>query len=220
MNIFTLIGDVLHLLSIVIILAKIYTLKNCKGISLKTQFCYALVFLTRYLDLFWNFHSMYNWFMKIIFISTACCIVYLMRFKVPICETYDQKADFVNLWFVITPCFLLSLVLNDYFSITEILWTFSIYLEAVAIVPQLMVVHAQAKQQNGFVEKLTSDYVFTLGGYRVLYLINWVYRYMTEDSYFVPIVWISGLVQTLIYIDFFYFYAIAKMRGEKMTLPI
>ena len=26
-----------------------------------------------------------------------------------------------------------------------------------------MVVHAMAKQQNGFVESLTSDYVFTLG---------------------------------------------------------
>jgi len=35
------------------------------GISLKTQFLYALVFVCRYLDLFWNFASMYNWVMKV-----------------------------------------------------------------------------------------------------------------------------------------------------------
>ena len=31
------------------------------GISLKTQFLYALVFVCRYVDLFTNFASMYNW---------------------------------------------------------------------------------------------------------------------------------------------------------------
>lgn len=34
---------------------------SAAGISLKTQFLYALVFVCRYLDLFWNFSSMYNW---------------------------------------------------------------------------------------------------------------------------------------------------------------
>lgn len=38
---------------------------RCAGISLKTQFLYALVFLCRYVDLFWNFASMYNWTMKV-----------------------------------------------------------------------------------------------------------------------------------------------------------
>jgi hypothetical protein len=35
------------------------------GISLKTQILYVIVFCTRYMDLFWNFASLYNWCMKV-----------------------------------------------------------------------------------------------------------------------------------------------------------
>ena len=52
------------------------------------------------------------------------------------------------------------------FSSDQIAWAFSIFLESVAIVPQLIVVHSYAKENNGFIENLTSDYVFCLGGYR------------------------------------------------------
>lgn len=105
-------------------------------------------------------------------------------------------------------------------SADQILWTFSIYLEAVAIVPQLIVVHRYAAQQNGFVEGLTSHYVFCLGGYRAMYLVNWVYRIFTEPGYRNWIVWISGLVQTAIYCDFFYYYIMAQVSGENVVLPI
>jgi hypothetical protein len=78
--------------------------------------------------------------------------------------------------------------------------------QAVAIVPQLVVVHAFAKAHNGFVESLTSDYVFCLGGYRAMYLVNWIYRLATEPGYTNWIVWVSGIIQTGIYCDFFYYY--------------
>lgn len=220
MNIFSFAGDLLHLLSILILLLKILTQKSCKGISLKTQFLYALVFVCRYTDLFTTYFSLYNSLMKIIFISSSSMIVYLMKFRQPIAATYDPQADNFFLPYLLVPCALLALLVNDYFSVQEILWTFSIYLEAVAIVPQLVVIHSMAKQQNGFVESLTSDYVFTLGGYRALYLVNWLYRVTTESHYRNWIVWISGLVQTAIYCDFFYYYAKARMTGQKMSLPI
>jgi hypothetical protein len=41
----------------------------------------------------------------------------------------------------------------------------------------------------------TGNYVFLLGAYRGLYLLNWVYRYLTEPRYRQWIVWVSGLVQ-------------------------
>jgi ER lumen protein retaining receptor len=158
--------------------------------------------------------------MKIIFIATSFAIVYLMKFKRPINQTYDKATDNFNLAFLIVPCFLLSLVINEYFTFTEVLWTFSIYLEAVAIVPQLVVIHKFAAQQNGFVETLTSHYVFCLGGYRAFYLINWIYRFFTEPGYRNWIVWIAGVVQTAIYCDFFYYYLIARIEGKHMALPI
>lgn len=220
MNIFRLAGDLSHLASIIVIMLKIISQGNCKGISLKSQALYLLVFCTRYLDIFYNFNSMYNWIMKIIFIGTSATIVYYMKFKSPSKDTYDAKQDSLFLPYIIAPCAILALLINEYFAPFEILWTFSIYLEAVAILPQLWVVHEYATQTRGFVENLTSHYVFTLGAYRALYLINWIYRYATEDNYVQWIVWISGLVQTIIYCDFFYYYIIAMRSGKKMSLPI
>lgn len=60
--------------------------------------------------------------------------------------------------FLVAPCFLLALVLNHRFSFTEVLWTFSIYLEAVAILPQLVLMQ---RTQN--IDNLTANYVALLG---------------------------------------------------------
>lgn len=221
MNIFRLIGDMMHLASIFILIIKVYGgKKSCRGISLKSQFLYLLVFLTRYMDVFTNHISLYNTFMKIIFIASSAFIVYLMKYKSPFCDTYDAKTDYFFLPYIIVPCAILALLVNEYFSLMEVCWTFSIYLEAVAILPQILVVHAYAQQENGFVENLTSHYVFALGAYRAFYLINWIYRFFTEVGYRDWIVWVSGAIQTAIYCDFFYYYIVAQSAGTSMSLPI
>lgn len=38
------------------------------------------------------------------------------------------------------------------------------------------------------------------------YLLNWIYRWMTEPHYSQWIVWLAGTVQTGLYCDFFYYY--------------
>ena len=82
----------------------------------------------------------------------------------------------------------------------KILWTFSIYLESVAILPQLFMI-----SKTGEAETITSHYLFALGAYRALYIVNWIYRYYFEGFYdFIAIV--AGCVQTALYCDFFYLY--------------
>ncbi|CAN0497241.1 unnamed protein product, partial [Laminaria digitata] len=50
-------------------------------------------------------------------------------------------------------------------------------------------------------------YVFLLGAYRLLYILNWIYRAKYESSYnHNYVVYLAGLVQTLLYADFFYYY--------------
>lgn len=128
------------------------------------------------------------------------------------------------------------LFLNDINVLYQILWAFSLYLEAVAIMPQLFLL-----QRTGEVENLTSHYIFTLGGYRAFYLLNWIYRYdfkkywgaqvkaeqialslgiltngrnllihycrlFTEPGYRQWLVWLSGTAQTALFCDFFYYY--------------
>lgn len=82
----------------------------------------------------------------------------------------------------------------------QILWTFSIYLESVAILPQLFMI-----SKTGEAETITTHYLFFLGLYRALYLVNWIWRYYFE-GFFDLIAVVAGVVQTVLYCDFFYLY--------------
>ncbi|EEH59780.1 uncharacterized protein MICPUCDRAFT_14346 [Micromonas pusilla CCMP1545] len=207
-------GDMTHLFSIIVLLLKINATKSCSGVSLKTQELYLLVFVTRYLDLFQSYISLYNSCMKFIFIVSSGCIIGYMRKHKVVSQTYDAEQDTFRVAFLVWPSFLLAAVINQKLSVMEILWTFSIYLESVAILPQLVLL-----QRTKNVDNLTSNYVFLLGSYRGLYLLNWIYRCLTEEGYRQWIVWISGLLQTAIYCDFFYYYLKSWRKNERLSLP-
>jgi len=51
------------------------------GISFKTQALYVTVFVSRYLDLFTTFISLYNFVMKLFFIGSSIYILYLMKIR-------------------------------------------------------------------------------------------------------------------------------------------
>jgi len=220
MNVFRLIGDMSHLLSFFVLLFKMYSSNSVAGISLKTQELYCLVFIARYLDIFWNFISLYNTVMKIAFIGLSLLIVYTIRFGKPHSATYDGEADSFPYHYLVVPCAVLGVLINQNHSDpTEWLWTFSLYLEAVAIIPQLFLL-----QKQGTCENITSHYVALLGMYRFFYLLNWVYRYFHEYHYSQIIVWVCGIVQTALYMDFFANYFATKKKGlnadVSLALPV
>jgi len=211
MNLFRLIGDMSHLLAIVILLLKIWKTRSCAGISGKSQLMFALVFVTRYLDLVTNFVSVYNTVMKVFYLSASIgtCYLIFLKFK----ATYDGNHDSFRMEFLIAPAAGLACLVNHQFNVMEVLWTFSIYLEAVAILPQLFMI-----SKTGEAESITSHYLFALGMYRGLYLFNWIYRYNYEGFY--DLIAISaGVVQTVLYCDFFYLYVTKVVKGKKIQLP-
>ena len=211
MNIFRLLGDLSHLLAILILLLKIWKTRSCAGISGKSQILFLVVFVTRYLDLATNFVSLYNTSMKVFFIASAAATVYLMYVKFR--ATYDGNNDSFRLELLVAPVAVLALVFNSEFTVVEVLWTFSIYLESVAILPQLFMV-----SKTGEAETITSHYLFALGSYRALYILNWMYRYHFESTYD-PIAIVAGIVQTVLYCDFFYLYITKVMKGKTLVLP-
>jgi ER lumen protein retaining receptor len=90
MDIFQLIGDFLHLITLLMIILKILGSKNVLGnqfsylgLSYKTQEAYLVVFLTRYIDLLTGWKSLYLFVMKLLFISLTAYTIYLMRLKRP-----------------------------------------------------------------------------------------------------------------------------------------
>ncbi|KAF9409799.1 endoplasmic reticulum retention protein [Entomortierella beljakovae] len=211
MNLFRLVADLMHLASIFILLLKMQKTRSVAGISFKSQALYATVFLARYTDLFTDFYSLYNTCMKLFFIASSLYVVFLMKIKFK--ATNDPRLDTFQAQYILAGCAVLALIANHEFSFQEILWTFSIYLEALAILPQLFML-----TKTGEAEVITTHYLFALGAYRGLYLVNWIYRYATE-GYFDWIVWVAGTIQTGLYCDFFYIYFTKVLKGAKFELP-
>jgi len=211
MNVFRLAGDLSHLLAIVILLLKINKSKSCSGISGKTQILFALVFTTRYIDLFTVYISAYNSVMKTVYLLCAYTTCYFIYFKFR--PTFNSENDKFRVEFILVPAAGLAFLVNHHFEPIEILWTFSIYLEAVAIMPQLQMI-----SDTGEAETITSHYLFFLGSYRALYLINWIWRFYYEGFYD-NIAVVAGCVQTVLYIDFFYLYITKVLSGKRLTLP-
>lgn len=68
--------------------------------------------------------------------------------------------------------------------------------------------------KTGEAETITSHYLFALGSYRGLYIVNWIFRYYTEGFYDLIAV-VAGCVQTALYCDFFYLYITKGILSAK-----
>lgn len=141
----------------------------------------------------------YNTIMKILFISSSLYIVHQMRTRYV--HTYNAAADAFRVPFLVGPAAVAALLFHLKNTVIEVLWAFSIFLEAVAIMPQLFLL-----QKTGEVENITSHYIAALGAYRALYAVNWVWRAFWEPGYRQWLAWTAGVVQTVLYADFFYHY--------------
>ncbi|RXN20002.1 ER lumen -retaining receptor 2 [Labeo rohita] len=194
MNIFRLTGDLSHLAAIIILLLKIWKSRSCAGISGKSQILFALVFTTRYLDLLTSFISLYNTSMKVIYIGCAYATVYLIYAKFR--ATYDGNHDTFRVEFLVVPVGGLAFLVNHDFSPLELFMI----------------------SKTGEAETITTHYLFCLGVYRALYLFNWIWRFYFE-GFFDMIAIVAGVVQTILYCDFFYLYITKVLKGKKLSLP-
>jgi len=112
--------------------------------------------------------------------------------------SYDREADSIPTWPFLLSAGVLSILFHIHFTLPEVLWSFSIFLEAAAIIPQLYV--SFKHRQN--TDTITSYYLYAIGNYRLFYLFNWIYRYQTENRLEL-IAFVCGVVQTLVYGVFF-----------------
>lgn len=109
-NIFRYAADLLHVLAILFLWQKIHKTRSCSGLSLKSQILFMAVYSTRYLDLFYlrhfDFHHMYNFVMKCLFLGSQATVIYYMVNKYR--STYNPKVDNARMEFILIPCLLLS----------------------------------------------------------------------------------------------------------------
>ncbi|CAD7691226.1 unnamed protein product [Nyctereutes procyonoides] len=132
--------------------------------------------------------------MKVVYIACSFTTVWMIcsKFK----ATYDGNHVTFRVEFLVVPTAILAFLVNHDFTPLEALRTFSIHLESVAVLPQLF-----AGSKTGEAETIPSHYLFALGGFFDLTAI------------------VAGLVQTVLYCDFFYLYITKVLKGKKRSLP-
>lgn len=126
---------------------------------------------TRASDLLWTnpTHSLWNTTLKIIFIAAQAYIVWLMLNDYK--PTHDPNQDTFKVEYLLGGAAVLAILFPYKYIPSEMLWAFSIWLESVAILPQLFML-----QRTGSAETITTHYIFALGAYRALYIPNWIWR--------------------------------------------
>ena len=62
----------------------------------------------------------YNSVMKIIFLASSLTIIYYMRFHQNVKQTYDKEQDGFRVEFILVPCAVLALLINQEFGIMEV----------------------------------------------------------------------------------------------------
>lgn len=154
--------------------------------------------------------------MKIIFITTQLYIIFLIN---KYAYTYDKRLDNFEISRVVAIFMVISVILKDSTKgveryVREYLWTFSVLLECVAIVPQLLLL-----QETGEAEILTSKYIVTLGMYRMFYVFSWVMK--ARKGEYDLFLMATGMVQTLVYFNFFVaYYKHCFSKGGSKKIPL
>ena len=211
-NIFRYIADFTHLFSVLILLYKMITKKTSVGVSLKTHIIYLSVYLFRYINSAFFSPPLYNILFKIFYIAAEVVIIVLIKFVYK--RTYEVRQDNFRIIFIYLLCLPLA-----YFTAPRSTWyilchSYSLWLEPFAIIPQILLFSRSRK-----IDVMGKDYVFLLSIYRLFYLLNWIYKAVTETGSTPMNVWITGILQTVIYADFIWVYIKAKVTGSEFELP-
>merc|ERR1711953_554586 len=114
------------------------------------------------------------------------------------------------------PCITAALLLTDEFTVLEILWSFSQFLEGFAMVPQYIFCY----RDKGATDLGVSFYVILLGGYRVFYVLNWIYKKINVPHYNDVTSWVAGFIEVGFFIDFLMFRFTGNSILRTMVLKV
>merc|ERR1712188_122620 len=122
-------------------------------------------------------------------------------------QTYQRVNDTCNIPVIIFPCITAALLLTNEYSMLEILWTFSEFVEGFAMVPQYIFCYREKGQRDW-----GAGLLICLGSYRVFYALNWIYKKIQMPHYSDLQSWIGGVIEILFFIDFLNF----RFTGHSM----
>lgn len=222
-----------QLLSFMVIFLKVYSLQSSAGLSLNTLICYLILLASRLSSTMFYYEYLPadtagDWFYQLTeVLSLIICIALIVMVKKTYKETSDVTDDAVNYYTLAFPCLGLAMLVHTSLNrnfLTDVMWTFSMYLEGVAMFPQIFLFTKKSQ-----IESYTSHYVSLQGLSRFFSLLFWwdTYSELNESiddsfslfhSYCGYFIILSQVVQLLIMLDFYYVYFKSLLKGEAMTI--
>jgi hypothetical protein len=218
---------------------KTFKSKRATGISAKTLQLYTVVFVFRLTSIirhegYLPYDKSGDWLYHFIEISAlAFTASALWGITGPFKSSYQADCDKFGEFnvpkgygavYLAGPIFVIAILfhpsLNSDF-ISDVAWTYAMYLESVAVIPQLYMFQ---KQTNGVVELLTAHFVAALGFGRLMEFIFWIYSYKelaTASGSTLPgyLAILSQFVQLALMVDFFWYYFKAVKNATPLVLP-
>lgn len=227
-------SSTVQMLSFIIVLWKVITFESASGLSQNTLISYSLLLFSRLSStLFYNGYlpsdTAGDWFYQfteIISLVSVIFLIFLIRTRYS--HTREESNDSVDYKYLAIPSFCLALLVHTSLNrnfVTDVLWTFSMYLETAAIYPQIFLF----SKKGGQIESYTSHYVALQGLSRLFSLLFWWDTFSelnepVEDSYSMfhnyvgYFLILSQVIQLLIMIDYYYLYFKSILKGERMNI--
>mmetsp|Transcript_19477 Transcript_19477/g.48063 ORF Transcript_19477/g.48063 Transcript_19477/m.48063 type:complete len:371 (+) Transcript_19477:127-1239(+) len=218
---------------------KTFKSQRATGVSIKTLQLYTLVFFFRLTSIIrhegylpydksgdWLYHFIEG--MSLLFTVGA-----LYACMVPFKQTYQADLDRFGEFnvppgyggvYLAAPILLLAIFVHPNLNadfISDTAWTYAMYLESAALIPQLFMFQ---KQASGVVELLTAHFVAALGFGRVMEFFFWIYSYhelANSSGSKLPgyLALFAQFVQLVLMLDFFWYYYLAVKNATPLVLP-
>ncbi|KAH0486522.1 MAG: hypothetical protein KVP17_000467 [Porospora cf. gigantea B] len=217
-------SSLISMFSFLMVFVKIERIKSVAGVSSRMMECYVILLAARLCSIIpfegylpWDRSG--DWLYQTaevlsLFLSTV--IVYSCRKRYV--HTYDDNGDSINHLYIALPAFLLSLILHpslNAFMPADIAWTFALYLEALASLPQLFMFTREGK-----VEPFMSHFLGGQALSKVCSFVFWLSTYQelndpskSMKSYVGVWVIVMQSLQLLVMGDFIYHYVRCLSRG-------
>jgi len=214
-------SSMISMMSLLMMLFKIEMAKSVQGVSMNMIISFLLFLSCRAASIiFWQGYLPYDatgdWMYQFVeVIQVAICGLILFRGMVTYKDTAaDSEFDSLNPLYLIGPAFIMGLLIHPNLNLSfvgDFLWAFSMYLEAVSGLPQLVLFHKESA-----VKSFTSHFLFAQFLGKAASLLFWLFTHveLADESRF-PGYWIIIMqgVQILIMADFIYQYINCISKG-------
>jgi len=223
-------GAAVQCLGFCLLRLKIRQQRGAMGISSRTLQMFAVMYVCRL------FSTMqYNGYLPVDrtgdwvyqaceFTALVVCISVLASVHSQHESTYEKENDTCAIWPFVIGCFVLSFLVHPSLNnrrIPDMAWTAALYLESVAMVPQLYMM----SKKGGEVETLASHYIACVFVSRLLMMSFWINSYPELKpkgaDFNLPGFGVMGAqaLQVVLFGDFMWYYVKGIRTSSKMVLP-